>query len=303
MKKYQIGIDGGGSRSKGVLVDNQYSKISDAEGLCLNPLTIGWKKFRDHLEKLLEELLTDASTDEVESLCAGLAGTGDEAVRKRAEKEIAALLPGAEVQVISDALAALWGAFRGGPGLLLIAGTGSICLGMDENGKIARSGGFGRILGDEGGGYWIALEAVKEALRGADGRGVGTEITDVIRNEFSLYNMQEIVPKTSSGELPPEKIAALTKTLLPLSSKDPTVFRIIKKAGKELADLVETTALKLNLKQPRFALWGGLWKSPGRELQAALELELESRPVACRLEDPAEPPEWGAVRYLQSLRR
>jgi N-acetylglucosamine kinase-like BadF-type ATPase len=190
--------------------------------------------------------------------------------------------------------------------LLLIAGTGSICLGMDENGKNARSGGFGRILGDEGSGYWIAIQALREALRGVDGRGESTGIPDLICEEFGLNDLLddllEVVPKVSSGEFKPEKIASLTRSLLPCSGKDPLLSDIIRQAGKELADLVENTARKLELKQIRLALWGGLWNSPGRELQAALELELDSRPIACQIVEPAEPPERGAVRYLRSLR-
>lgn len=299
MNQYLIGIDGGASRSRAVLMDDRQNVVATAEGAGLNPLSVGWDAFGDHFEGLLEPLLKETSVEQVSGACAGLAGTGSEAIRRRAEKEIGSMFPFRRLVIITDALAALWGAFKGGPGLLLIAGTGSICLGMDEHGKTARSGGFGRLLGDEGSGYSIAMEAIREALHRRDVSRTGSTLAPAICAEYGLEDVLEIVPIVHSGELSPDRIAKLSERILTLSQQDAAARAIIQQASEHLAELVITTAHKLNLNQPELALWGGLWDSPGKEMQQHLKGALERHDFAVRILDPAEPPERGAVRYLQ----
>ena len=301
MKRYLVGIDGGASRSRAILTDLKGRQLSSAEGRSLNPLSLGWNKFRDHFRRLLSALMRDHPSGEVLALCAGLAGTGDEEVRSRAQKEIEALVGSGKVYVISDALAALWGAFRGQPGLLLIAGTGSICVGMDRRGNTARSGGFGRLLGDEGGGYWIALEAVRSALRQIDGRDPVVSLSTTVCQEFDLDDPRDLIAKLSGGKLPPERLARFAKEVLRLSATNSDAGDIIRRAGRHLADLLVATAKKLSLKRPRVVLWGGLWDSAGRELQHSLSEALLERDFIFEFGAPHEPPEWGAIRYLQSL--
>jgi len=298
MKQYLIGIDGGASRSRAVLTDLKGAMVASAEGLSLNPLSIGWEAFQVHFKQLIAGLSITES-GEVKALCAGLAGSGREEVRLRAEKEIAALLKAERVFVISDALAALWGAFHEGAGLLLIAGTGSICLGRDEDGNTARSGGFGRLLGDEGGGYWIAMEAIKAVLRSTDGRGSAGSLIQAVKEMFDLDDVRDAIPLVYNGTFSPEKIAAFAEKVLPLSKTDPAAARIAKNAGRCLAELIIATAEKLELENPKVALWGGLWRLAGEELQEALGDALKKFAFDCEICLPAESPEWGAIRYLK----
>ncbi|MFH1863033.1 MAG: BadF/BadG/BcrA/BcrD ATPase family protein, partial [bacterium] len=203
------------------------------------------------------------------------------------------------VLVISDALAALYGAFRGQAGLLLIAGTGSICLGMDNEGRTARSGGLGRIFGDEGSGYWIAAEAIAAALCYADGREGAASLPPLICEEFGLQDVREIIPKALSGELPPSRIAQLAAKVLNLSDSNSDARDIVRRAGNHLANLLITTGQKLNLKNPQVVFSGGLWKSPQKSLQRSLNVSSTEQQYQCQLVEPLEPPEWGAWRYLQ----
>jgi N-acetylglucosamine kinase-like BadF-type ATPase len=297
MKIYRIGIDGGGSSSRAILVDDRDQMLNETQGGGLNPLAVGWDVFKTNFADLLERLLGEKPKEEIAGLCAGLAGTGSEAVRGRAQSEISKMLPDCRVIVISDALAALWGAFGGQEGLLLIAGTGSICLGMDSRGRTARAGGFGRLLGDEGGGYWISIEAIRWALKANDAGGSSSQLEAAIREEFRLLELRDVVPLVH--ESPADRIAALARRILVLSGSDPDARAIVNQAGEHLAALVTTTARKLNFAQPRVALWGGLWNSSGRELQSALHQAFETREFPANVTTPAESPQWGAIRCLR----
>jgi N-acetylglucosamine kinase-like BadF-type ATPase len=297
MLKYFIGIDGGGSGSRALLTDEQDNLVREAQGGGLNPLSLGWDSFRKNMADLLDQLLAQTPRESVAGLCAGLAGTGSEAVRKQAQTEISALLPGVQALVISDAQAALWGAFGGGAGLLLIAGTGSICLGMNGQGRQARSGGFGRLLGDEGGGYWISVEAIRWALKAQDAGATSSQLEAAIREEFRLLDLREVVPLVH--ESPPDRIAALARRILKLSGDDADAREIIHQAGDHLAALVSNTSRKLALTSVSVALWGGLWNSSGRELQGTLERSFERREMPVAIVAPAQSPTWGAIRYLR----
>ncbi len=299
MKHYVIGIDGGASRSKGILVDDQDRLMAESASGGLNPLALGWEAFGTNLAQLLGKFREEAAKGNIAAVCAGLAGGGNAEVRRRAREEIIALLPQVEVQIITDAQAALWGAFGGGPGLLLIAGTGSICLGMDSSGQTARAGGWGRLLGDEGSGYWIASEAIRLTLRHLDARLEEPQLIAAICTEFTLHSVYDIVPRVYSGDLTPDQIARLAKRILPLSQSEAVARDIVHQAGLHLADLVINAAQKLNISEPDLALWGGLWKSPEEELQKALGLAFDRREYHAILHAVAEPPEWGAIRYLR----
>jgi N-acetylglucosamine kinase-like BadF-type ATPase len=297
MKTYRVGIDGGGSSSRAILVEAQDQLIREIQGRGLNPLSLGWEVFKSNLSELLHDLLGDTPRDEIAGLCAGLAGSGSESARNRAQNEIAALLPGVRVVVISDAQAALWGAFGGEAGLLLIAGTGSICLGMVADGRIARSGGFGRLLGDEGGGYWMATEAIRWALKANDAGSSSSQLEAAIREEFRLLDLREVIPLVH--ESPPDRIAGLARRILVLSRTDEDARAIINQAGEYLFALVANTCRKLGLSNPRVALWGGLWASSGGELQAALSSTISAREFPISIVSPAQTPQWGAIRCLR----
>ncbi len=301
MSRFYIGIDGGASRSRAILLDDRDTVFAQSEiDGGLNPLAIGWESFRQNLQRLLDPLLAESRPAGELSLCAGLAGAGSEEVRFRAEEEIRAAYSFREIRVITDAQAALWGAFRGGPGLLLIAGTGSICLGKNPQGQTARCGGFGRLLGDEGGGYWMAIQAIRRALRQFD-READAPLADSILREFRVSRLTELPPLVHSGQLSPDRIARLAETILTESSSNPEADAIVRAAAGYLAQLAIDTAEKLKMDQPDLALWGGLWQSPGRELRRHLQEVLKAARFSCTLTEPAEPPQRGAILFMRGI--
>lgn len=299
MKQYLLGIDGGGSRSKAVLTDLQGNQIISASGRNLNPLNIGWKAFSGHFTDLVKRTLAEVDKKQIAGVCAGLAGSGAESVRKKAEIEIRRHFLTAKVFVISDALATLWGAFRGRSGLILIAGTGSICLGMNAEGCIERSGGFGPLAGDEGSGFWIGMEAIRAALRTVDKRASANSLMRIVSEQFNLQDIRELIPELSAKKIKPVRIAVITPKVIQLSAEDAYAKKIIKEAGEHLARLVKATAEKLELKGGLLALCGGLWSSEGQEMKRSLKHALRKFNLSVQIVPAEEPPECGAIRYLK----
>ncbi len=160
-----LGVDAGGTATRAVLVRDG-AVVERIESEPLNAL----------LDTGVAERLVQLVRESGAALAGiGLPGLRGEAAAAGLQSQIASRVE-AQVAVADDAEIARLGAFNGGPGIVVVAGTGSIALGCDGRGRRARAGGHGYLLGDEGGGYWIGLEALRAALRSRDGSGPRTRL-------------------------------------------------------------------------------------------------------------------------------
>ena len=157
-----IGLDGGGTKTKCVLVDEEMNVLSEMIGGPSNFLVFGLDKVTQSLFNLITDCAkqADINLSKIDSILLGTAGAGRRADAERLENSFIQKSNESNISinkfaVESDARIALEGAFSGEPGSILIAGTGSIMFGKDSEGNIHRVGGFGRILGDEGSGFHI----------------------------------------------------------------------------------------------------------------------------------------------------
>jgi len=178
-----VGVDAGGTGSRAVVV---------LDGVLVERRELGPLNVLLHADAVdrLAELLTEVGASAAGMGLAGVRSAG-RAASLGAELTTRS---GATVAVGDDTDAALAGAFRGGPGIVLVAGTGSGAAGRDAAGRAARVGGHGFLLGDEGGGYWIGREAVRAALRAADGTGPSTALIALVEDAFgSLADAERLV--------------------------------------------------------------------------------------------------------------
>lgn len=229
------------------------------KGPSSNYQVLGKKEFKDRLTTSLFQSLDSCgvSKEEVRCLCLGLAGVDRKEERDWVRKHIGIA---EKVSINNDALVALIGAFPGEAGIILIAGTGSICLGVNEKGEVARSGGWGYLLGDEGSGYYLGREALIAALKDLDGRGQKTLLRKEIESRFRLKRIDHIIPMVYRGELNREGIARLAPLVLETAAKgDDAARMIVAEAGRQLGRMVTAVTQRLGLKKPRVALSGGLF--------------------------------------------
>src|SRR5215467_13584597 len=160
-----LGIDGGGSKTAFLLVDDYYNEICHVQTGPSNHLSVGNDAAREAIAHGISQL-----TEQPNIVCAGFAGAGRPDSVAFYREVLQSLIPGAQIIIESDAFIASIGAIGIDPGILLIAGTGSIVIGRNKNRNMFRVGGWGPFFGDEGSGFWIGREAVRAALHALDVR-------------------------------------------------------------------------------------------------------------------------------------
>jgi glucosamine kinase len=274
-----VGVDAGGTGSRAVVVrDGAVVERRD-----LGPLNL--ILHADAVDRLAE-LLTDVRAT---AAGLGLAGLRSAVDGERVATALTART-GARIAVGDDTDAALAGAFRGGPGVVVIAGTGSGAAGRDGAGREVRVGGHGFLLGDEGGGYWIGREAVRAALRAQDGTGPPTALRGVVDRAFrSVESVEREVHERPTDR---QLFARLVPAVAAAAGEDAEARRILADAAAHLVDLAE--AVRARLGPLRVAGVGGIFRCA--PIRAAFS-------AATGAVDPAEPPELGAVRLLDRVSR
>src|SRR5262249_58704242 len=158
-----LGIDGGGSKTTFLLVDEHSNEICRTQSGASNRLSVGDEAAREAVKQGISRL-----TAAPDIVCAGFAGAGRPESVTFYRDVLHSLLPDAELFIKSDAFIASIGAIGIDPGLLLIAGTGSIVIGRDKDRSMFRVGGWGPHFGGEGSGFWIGREAVRAELWAVD---------------------------------------------------------------------------------------------------------------------------------------
>jgi N-acetylglucosamine kinase-like BadF-type ATPase len=182
------------------------------------------------------------SLSDVTQTCFGIAGHVIPAVRQWAEREIGDAV-GGDLLLAGDHEIALDGAFSGGPGILIIAGTGSNIVGRAADGTMYHAGGWGPALGDEGSGFWIGQEAACAGFWAKD-RGVPTSLLTEIGEFWGAKSLGEIVEMANARPGPD------FPALVPLVSRcagagDELAIAVLERAGVELAEQVALVALKM----------------------------------------------------------
>lgn len=240
-----VGIDGGGTRTRAVAVDQAAHLIGSALGGGGNFQALGLQG----LEELLDSFWPGLGVQlPVEALCLGLAGAGRSAEQEAIAELALARGWASQVRVVSDAQAALVGAHGSQAGLVVISGTGSMVLGRNAQGAQTRAGGWGPLLGDEGSGYYLGIEGVRAALRARDGWGPATTLDQRLRQALALKDWDQIVHRVYSGELGRDGVAALGLEVMAAAREgDGCALAIIAAAGEALGRQIGAVARKLGM--------------------------------------------------------
>jgi len=303
-QRYVIGIDGGGTKCDGVLADAKGNGLGRAKGGPANLQHKGIDQavlvIKSVVEKLLE--LEHIQSDQVGSIVAGLAGAGRKDIREAAESALKIVWNTVPIKVVTDADIALEGAFGGGDGIVLVAGTGSICFGRNPAGQSARAGGWGHMLGDEGSATWMALEALRAALQVHDGRLPAGELKSILASKLGVKEISEIVPDVYGGKITVTQIAGLAKVVFDLSEDDHVARQIVLRAARELGRLVVAVARRLQMESNtvKVALVGGVFENK-KKLIAPLRDEITRVCPDVHFKEPLMDPAMGAALLAKKL--
>src|SRR5712691_2741079 len=183
-----LGIDAGGTKTVCFLADEQGTIVSEGRGAGANLQSSGELA----VEKVLHEVMETAIGDRAitpSAICLGIAGVDRENDARIVRAIMRRIGYKSRILVVNDALIALVAGAQDSPGIVVIAGTGSIVYGRNANSDAARAGGWGHIIGDEGSGYWIGREALAASMRAVDGRGPATQLTDDVLEHFGIEDI------------------------------------------------------------------------------------------------------------------
>jgi glucosamine kinase len=239
-----LGIDGGGTRTRASIVDGE-RVLAFGEHGSIKRLRVGVDAAEENLRALLTDVFSQAGLSGVKAASAGVASASMPGVREW----ITAVFDDFGVErseVVGDEVIALDGAFKGGPGILQIAGTGSNCIGRAPDGGRESAGGWSSRLGDEGSGYWIGLHAVRRALNALD-REEPTRILDVVGEQWGTKTIDELVNLGDSS--PGPDFAALAPAISQLAEEgDAVAGGVLRQAAADLVESVLLVRAKLRRK-------------------------------------------------------
>jgi glucosamine kinase len=238
-----LAIDSGGTKTRCLLAD-ETSVLARATTGSVKLQRVGEAEATARLRAMLEEVSRSAGValSEVTRTCVGLAGFSIDAVREWGERELGSMV-GGDLVLVGDEEIALEGAFQGGPGILVIAGTGSIVMGRAADGAIYNAGGWGPALADEGSGHWIGSEALRAGFWAKD-RGIATTLLTEIGEFWGATSLGEIVGMANAR--PGPDFAALTPVVVKCADAgDELAIAVLERGGTELAELVALVALKM----------------------------------------------------------
>jgi glucosamine kinase len=238
-----LAIDAGGTKTRCLLADETRILGRTATG-SVKLMRVGEAEATTRLRSMLTEVSQAAGVElsAVSQTCIGLAGLSIETVREWAEREIGAMV-GGNLLLAGDEEIAFDSAFHGGPGILVLAGTGSNVLGRAADGALYHAGGWGPALGDEGSGFWIGQEALRAGFWAKD-RGIPTTLLKEIGELWHTKSLGEIVELANAR--PGPDLPALAPIVARCADAgDDLAAAVLERAGVELAEQVALVALKM----------------------------------------------------------
>jgi N-acetylglucosamine kinase-like BadF-type ATPase len=207
-----------------------------------------------------------------------------------------------EIEVVTDANIALYGATDGAPGLVVIAGTGSICCGINMKGKRSCAGGWGPIAGDEGGGAWLARRALRAVAHASDGRGPTTMLTELAAAYFHVTDPDDLTTAIYAPTITNERLAGFGRDVVGAAKeKDPVALQIVADGGTELGKAAMAVIRHLQMERERFqvAYVGGVFRAAGDLMLDPLRAEVKKVAPRAYFEPPHFAPAVAAARMAR----
>jgi len=279
--KLFLGLDGGQSSTTALVGDQNGRVIGIGRGGPCNHASgpEGRTRFIDAINRSLAQAL-DGRDAVFECACFGLSGGSED------KEALARELVRSERYVFAhDALIALVGATAGQPGVVAIAGTGSIAFGRNAEGRTARAGGWGFIYGDEGSGFDLVRQALRNALRSEEGWGPRTALRDALLESTGARDANDLLHRFYTDEFPRARVASLAKLVDEAARAGDAVAReIVNSAAQSLAMLA--SAVRTQLFRPGeiacVSYIGGVFRSAMllERFRAVMELEPANRVAA-----------------------
>ena len=241
---YYLGIDGGGTKTT-CAVGDETQLLASASAGPTNIVRVGESRARESLLQAVRQACSAAgiTPEQVSRTCVGASGATRPEVAQSVGEILAGILA-TPIDVVGDMEIALEAAFGTGPGVIVIAGTGSIAYGRDKGGKTLRAGGWGFQIGDEGSAHWIGRSVVSGLLRASDVEGESVAAMALAQRLFKAWGVGSILDLWRvANSVPPPDFAALFPAVV--ASEESLAQHVLANAGRELAEVAAVVIRKL----------------------------------------------------------
>lgn len=305
---FYLGIDGGGTKTRCVL-GNETAVLATAVSSGCNIVRFGEihareSKARESLHTAVRQACVAAriSPQELQTVCIGAAGAARPDAAAKLRSIFIELNPQLDIQVVGDNVIALEAAFGSGPGIIAIAGTGSVIYGRDASGRTARAGGWGFAISDEGSGHWIGRHAISALLRARD-QGHDTALTTLILETWKLDNIDALIQHANAT--PPPEFPRLFPIVVHAADQGDTTARdLLVRAGTELAALAGIVLRRIAPAPPHVpvAITGSVFRQSA-EVRRVFYNHLETSFPGIKLLDDFVDPVLGALALARAAGR
>jgi N-acetylglucosamine kinase len=300
---YFLGYDGGGTKTACLLLDEQGAVAGRGVAGPSNPNRIGFETAFESLRAAANHALAaaEAETRQVRGVCAGLAGAGSARVVKRVMGFLVSVFPNAVVHVTTDSAVTLEAAAGEGPGVVLIAGTGSVCLGRNAAGQTARAGGMGPWISDEGSAFDMGRRAVIAVSRARDALAPVTLLSETIPAALELPSWEALIERiyTAPDQVFPQIYPLVVQAA---AAGDAPACEVLLAGATGLAGIAGSVIRRLELQEKEFVLAksGGVF-GHSEIFENALDALLRSAAPKAQIQRLDVPPAMGAARWAMRL--
>ena len=301
-----LGIDGGGTSCKLVILSAQGETLAEALGGGINIHNNGIPKAKENISSAIDDILKRLSAErsDIKALCLGSAGLGRESDREVWSGIFTELGFNCPALLVSDSDAALFGGLHKMEGIVVVSGTGSICVGRSPDGRYERAGGWGHIMGDGGSGYDIGRRILQAVAKSYDGQAPPTRLTKRLLDFLGLNTVRDLIGVVYKYD-DKKHIAALSSLIREDSGEDKAVDtaveEIIEECAKELCEIALTVANKLYPDQEFDITTAGGVLTHDKRISDRFQTLVASKLPKARFQPPRSTPAHGAALMALNL--
>jgi N-acetylglucosamine kinase len=298
-----LAVDAGGSNTRCALAATDGTVLGFGSGGPGNHILSGWETARSSYATAIRLAAENAGEagGGVAVAVVGSAGVGPHGEgREVIESLVAEFVPAAQrTLAIGDMVAALWGALADPVGVVVSAGTGSVCYGRNAAGVGYQVGGWGHIMGDEGSAYDIAVQALRAVARAADGRAEPTVLGERLMGALGATTPLELALRVYGDPLEREQIAALAVEVVGAArDADAAALRILRSAGEELGQAAVSALRALGLdKETTSVSYAGSVFAAGDPVREPFVDTIRAAAPRASIRVPILPPLGGVFRF------
>jgi N-acetylglucosamine kinase-like BadF-type ATPase len=303
-----LAIDGGQTSTKALLAERDGTILAEGRGPACDHIhgPGGVETNRRGIEGAARSALAAAGRDAPEILAVGMGLTSAAREHKATpifESIVRGFCDAKAIWVDADYVSNLAGASGGAPGVVVIAGGGSIGYGIDAAGNEAVTAGLGYLLGDEGSAWYIGLRGIVAAVEAHDGRGEPTTLLDYVRERYGLGSVREIIRVIYADGFTRDQVSGIAPDIVRMAEGDAVAARIVEDAGRRLAAIAIATIRRLHAPGEAVDVFptGGVFAA-GPRITGPFAREIAVAWPAATIREPRFPPVVGALlRALHAL--